>query len=161
MGGSGKICQIDESLLCHKPKNHRGRSSTYQIWCFGIVDTSTSPSKGYVEIVPNRSSAVLLPIISRVCRPGSIIYSDEWRAYNSISDFAHFTVNHSLNFVNPETGVHTQNIESYWNKIKLNFKTMKGVKKSDASSFLIEFMWRERVVGNSFLALLRLISSYF
>ena len=32
---------------------------------------------------------------------------------------AHATINHSVAFVVP-TGTHTQNIESYWNKAKIN-----------------------------------------
>ena len=39
----------------------------------------------------------------------------------------HETVNHSANFVDPGTGVHTQSIESYWAKTKYKFKIMKGV----------------------------------
>ena len=42
---------------------------------------------------------------------GSVIYSDEWRAYSGISrvpgkNYTHKTVNHySLNFVDPVTGI--------------------------------------------------------
>ena len=46
--------------------------------------------------------------------------------------------------VNPTTGVHTQNVESYWNRVKTKFKRMKGVQESMLSSYLDEFMWRER-----------------
>ena len=55
-----------------------------------------------------------------------------------------FTVNHSIHFRNPTTGVHTQNIESYWNRVKTKFKRMKGVQETMLSSHLDEFMWRER-----------------
>ena len=53
----------------------------------------------------------------------------------------HATVNHSLEFVNPVTGVHTQHVESYWNRVKMKFKRM-------ISSYLDEYMWRERQRGH-------------
>ena len=100
-----------------------------------------------MEIVENRSAEALLPIIKKVVRPGSIIHSDMWRAYINIErdlGFEHHTVNHSLHFVDPVTGIHTQSIESYWNKHKSEIKTMRGCKRSFLSSYLQEFMWRER-----------------
>ena len=35
-------------------------------------------------------------------------------------------------------------IESYWNRVKTKFKRMKGVQDTMLSSYLDEFMWRER-----------------
>ena len=42
--------------------------------------------------------------------------SDMWKAYDCLQDKdnAHLTVNHSLNFVDPNTGAYTQKIESTW-----------------------------------------------
>ena len=54
--------------------------------------------------------------------------------------------NHSLHFVDPATGVHRQNIESYWSRVKRRFKRMKGVHQSMMPAYLDEFMWRERGV---------------
>ena len=145
LGGPGIIVQIDESLFRHKPKYHRGRPPRSEQWVFGMVDTSTSPATGYMELVEKRDAATLLPIINRIVRPGSIIHSDQWRAYNRISDtFQHEKVNHSENFVDPDTGVHTKNIESYWNKAKTRFKRMKGVAADQLESYLDEIMWRDR-----------------
>ena len=56
----------------------------------------------------------------------------------------HDMVNHSLNFVDPVTGMHTQNVESYWSRVKTRFKRMKGVHAEMLTSYMDEFMWRER-----------------
>ena len=69
----------------------------------------------------------------------------------------HQVVNHSLHFVDPVTGVHTQNIESYWNRVKTKFKRMKGVHETMLDSYLDEFMWRERHGRTPTLALNSLI----
>ncbi|KCZ78577.1 hypothetical protein H311_00384 [Anncaliia algerae PRA109] len=116
LGGVGKSCQIIESLFCHKVKEYRGRSSVEQLWVFGIVDPSYTLARGYMEIVPDRSAATLLPIIKRIFHTGIIIQSDEWAAHDQIYQklgFIPYSVNHSLYFVESNTGIHTKNIESY------------------------------------------------
>ena len=57
---------------------------------------------------------------------------------------SHGTVNHSVCFVDPTSGVHTQHIESYWGRAKLKRKRMKGCHAHQLPSYLDEFMWRER-----------------
>ena len=54
--------------------------------------------------VQQRDAATLLPIVQNFVRPGSIVYSDEWAAYNQLAATAacqHQTVNHSIHFVDP------------------------------------------------------------
>ena len=70
--------------------------------------------------VPDRSTATLLPIIQTFVLPGTTIYSDEWASYNILNHtgFIHQTVNHSENFVDPLSGVHTQKIEGSWGGVK-------------------------------------------
>ena len=76
-----------------------------------------------MEIVPQRDAATLLPIIQAHVANGTIIHSDQWAAYNRVASIpgvaSHASVNHSINFVDPSTGVHTQNIESYWNSVSV------------------------------------------
>jgi hypothetical protein len=86
-------------------------------------------------------------LIQRVVKPGTIIHSNQWKVYHNISSrlqLSHGTVNHSLNFVDPATGIHTQAIESYWAKAKQKFKEMKGVSSHLLPSYLDERMWRDR-----------------
>ena len=170
LGGPGVIVQIDESLYRHKPKvswscrldvrisliilfwsllqNHRGRATANEVWVFGLADTSYTPALGYMEVVQHRDAATLLPIIQAHTRPGTVIHSDEWAAYNNVQTLptvaVHQTVNHSLEFVNSTTGAHTQNVESYWNRSKTKIKRMKGCHQQMIPSYLDEFMWRER-----------------
>jgi hypothetical protein len=64
-------------------------------------NTSTKLAVAYMQTVAKRDAATLLPIIQKVVRPGSIVYSDEWRAYRQIQPklgLQHETVNHSVNF---------------------------------------------------------------
>ena len=54
------------------------------------------------------------------------------------------TMNHSVTFVDPVTGVHTNHIDSYWNCVKQKLKRMKGCARPMLAGYLDEFMWRER-----------------
>ena len=117
------------------------------MWVFGLVDTSHTPALGYMEVVQSRDAATLLPIIQAHVAPGTVVHTDQWRAYYQVSNLppvtSHHTVNHSVNFVDPVTGVHTQHVESYWNRVKLKWKSMKGCHAHQVPSYLDEFMWRE------------------
>ena len=62
---------------------------------------------------------------------------------------SHRTVNHSINFVEPITGVHTQNIESYWNVKKTLIKKMRGCQRKLLHWYLQEYMWRDRFDRNN------------
>ena len=79
-----------------------------------------------MELVPNRQAATLLPIVQAHVARGKTVYFDEWSAYRQLTRLpqvaSHGTVNHSLCFIDPVTGVHTQNIELYWKKAKFKLK---------------------------------------
>ena len=115
IGGVGTTVEIDESKL-FKRKYNRGRFLSMQEgWAFGGVCRETF--KKFVELVPDRSEATLLPIIQRHIKPGTHIMSDEWRAYFNLNKYGyiHDKINHSENFVNPEDpNIHTQRIENAW-----------------------------------------------
>ena len=124
-------------------QNHRGRPPRQQIWVFGMADTSQSPALGVMKIVSNRSAQTLVPVMQQHLRSGTTVHSDEWAAYSRVQQrlpavSTHGVVNHSLHFVDPATGVHTQNVESYWNRVKTKFKRMKGVHETMLSSYLDE-----------------------
>ena len=145
LGGYGQVVEIDESLFA-RVKHNKGKDlKRKHIWVFGLVDRSTS--KVYFQIVPNRKAETLLSIIYDHVQPGTLIYSDCWSAYNKISylhqnQIKHQTVNHSCNFVCPQTMACTNTIESLWNTAKIKFKEMRGCNRLYIQSYLDEFMWR-------------------
>ena len=148
LGGLNVVVQIDESLFV-KAKYHLGHALYRpQRWVFGIYDTNSR--QGYLTFVASRDEQTLLPIIQQIVLPGSIIHSDEWRAYNGIrrlphpQPYRHHTVNHSAHFVDPITGVHTNHVEAMWSRAKRKFKSMNGTYDQLIPSYLDEFMWRER-----------------
>ena len=100
-----------------------------------------------MQIVPRRDAATLLPIIQQHVVNGTTVWSDEWAAYNNVATLPnvvnHDTVNHSVEFVAP-SGVHTQNIESYWDRVKIKLKRMRSCHEHQLASYLDEFMYRER-----------------
>ena len=71
---------------------------------FGGTEEGTRNS--FLVEVNTRDAHTLLPIISKYINAGSVIYSDEWKAYKGIKDvtgknYTHLTVNHSREFINP------------------------------------------------------------
>lgn len=142
LGGPNRIVQIDESVIARR-KFNVGRLVPPR-WVFGAYDVETGV--GYVQLVPDRSAATLLPIIANVVAPGSIIHSDCWRAYANVAQlgYQHGMVNHSIEFVDNATGVHTNNVERYWALVKLKIKRVSGSSEALLPSYLDEFMWRER-----------------
>ena len=115
-------------------------------WVFGLFDTQFTPARPYLQLVRRRNAATLLPIIQAKVQPGSLVYSDQWAAYRNIQrrlGLYHRAVNHSLHFVDPATGVHTQHAESGWCGAKDRFKRMKGnTNPNFLQEYLQEFMWR-------------------
>ena len=114
-----------------------------------------------MQIVPCRDAATL---ITACVASGTQVHSDQWRAYNgvgSLPGITHSTVNHSLHFVDPSTGTHTQNVESYCNRVKQKFKRMKGCHGHQLPSYLDEFMWRERHGGDTFYNIIRNIAQQY
>ena len=79
--------------------------------------------------------------------PGTTIYSDCWKAYSSLNKegFSHLTVNHSINFVDPETGTHTNTIESTWRALK------KSLPKHGTTKGLYDTYFAQYCVRKQFL----------
>ena len=162
LNGRNHVFSIETSKSL--PQFHRGRRSRESSWVFGIVTTEFSPARGYFQVVERRDRASVLPIIQRCLLPRSVVHTDDWGAYHRLDHFLpnvaqHEVVVHARNFVDPDTGVHTQNIESAWSTMKQGIKARKGIRRCDLKAFLDERMWPQwRGDGNVMQNILEVLS---
>ena len=153
------MVQIDESKF-GKRKHHRGHR-VEGAWVFGGAE-DTPERKFFAVIVDKRDTNTLIPLIKKFIAKGSIIISDEWPAYNTISqleghDYKHETVNHSKFYVDPDTGACTNGIEGTWAGVKRMVPIRKRNKKQ-LQNCLFEFIWRRNNEGNLWNAIMRALA---
>ena len=117
IGGPDQIVKIDEALIGRR-KYNKGRF-VGKTWVLGMI---SADGQARFEVVRNRKAATLEAAIVRNVARGSIVHTDEWRAYSRLKarGYTHATVNHTERFVSPD-GVHTQRIESQWRQIRRRF----------------------------------------
>jgi transposase-like protein len=159
IGGPNIVVEIDEAKF-GKRKYHRGHK-VEGVWVVGGVER-TAEKKIFVKVVRDRSSEILSQIILEHVKNGSVVFSDMWKGYNDLKrlGFIHKTVNHSKNFKDPETGVHTNTIEGTWNGIKLGIPP-RNRNKDSVSGHLIEFVWRRKNEANLWNGLLNALKTTY
>lgn len=146
IGGVGHTVQIDESFFSGTRKYHRGRvvGGMDQPWVLGLMDINTT--RVVMISLPNRTAETLVPLIEQHVRPRTRIITDGWLGYTqlsqSLNNYIHEVVNHTENFVDPQTGAHTQNIEGFWTHSKMKYKASRGFSANVRLNYLDEIQWR-------------------
>lgn len=131
--------EVDESYFGGTRKGKRGRGAAGKVPVFGLLKRG---GRVYTKIIPDASSATLIPIIERKVIPDSIVYSDCWRAYNvlDVSEFKHYRINHSKLFADKKN--HINGIENFWNQAKRHLRKFNGIPRQNFGLFLKECEWR-------------------
>ncbi len=131
--------EVDESYFGGRRKGMRGRGAAGKVPVFGLLKRG---GRVYTKIIPDASSATLIPIIERKVIPDSIVYSDCWRAYNvlDVSAFKHYRINHSKLFADKKN--HINGIENFWNQAKRHMRKFNGIPRQNFGLFLKECEWR-------------------
>lgn len=116
LGVNGGLVEVDETFIGTR-KYNRGRNRNTQ-WIVGMLERKTNNIR--FEKVDHRDSLTLLNVLKKYIHPNATIVTDFWKGYKDVKTyfFDHKTVNHSQNFISPETGAHTQTIESHWRLLK-------------------------------------------
>ena len=139
---SGEI-EIDESYFgAKRVRGKRGRGAVNKTPVFGMLKRD---GKVYTQIVKNCSANELIPILSEFSElDSSTIYSDCWKAYDGLVDYAalaHYRVKHSKNeFANGKN--HINGIENFWGYAKHRLSKFKGIKKKNFLLHLKECEFR-------------------
>ena len=144
IGGPNCTVEVDESKF-GKRKYNRGRVVEGQ-WVVGGICRETGEI--FVALCPDnkRDSATLISIIEQHVDERSAVITDCWKAYSQLEqqNWCHLTVNHSVNFVDPTTGAHTQNIENTWWQMKRNLPSTHG---GNLLLHFAQYLWRRKFTG--------------
>ncbi|KAF0763162.1 Myb DNA-bind 2 domain-containing protein [Aphis craccivora] len=132
-----KRLNFDESKFGRR-KYHRGHHVEGQ-WVFGGVERETG--RCFLVPVEKRDKDTLLTIIKDWILPGTLIISDCWK-FNVFRGYSHLTVNHSIEFKNPESA-HTNNIEGMWCHTNASI-TQYSRKKHFYAGYLAKYMFLKR-----------------
>ena len=113
-----------------------------------LVDTNRLGEEDFWLIlhVDRWDAATLLPIIQQWVAPGSTVWTDMWGVYNQLQNmgFQHKTMNHSLHFVAPNTGMTTNRLEAMWSRAKDKFKAGRGPRNREmVADYMAEFTWNQ------------------
>jgi hypothetical protein len=113
IGREGKVVETGESKF-GKRKYNRGWKVEGQ-WVFGGIEWGSG--KTFLVAVHNRM-AETVAVIKEWILPGTTVVTAGRHMLVSRRNGLNTTVNHSLSFVNPTTGAHTNTIESTWKHMK-------------------------------------------
>lgn len=136
MGGPEVHLEIYESKFGKRmvSEGHRVEGQ----WVFGGFERYS----GEIFMVPveKRDRSTLLPIIEKWIVSGTTLHSDFWKAYNYPNDGGQnqLKVNHSIEFVELESGACTNHIEASWRAAKKHCDTG-GCKKEFFGGYFTKY----------------------
>ncbi|KAI5148065.1 hypothetical protein ENBRE01_0079 [Enteropsectra breve] len=107
-------------------------------------------------VLDNRTRETLDQIIGENVSNDSIVNIDGWKGYNGMRFIfkRHGTVNHSLYYKDPTTGVHTNTIEGSWLGVKMHIPPRERT-KDKVQLYLVRYMLIKNAIGHPFLELLK------
>jgi transposase len=140
---NGAPVEMDEAYIGGREKWTPGRPSetSKKAPVFGMVQR-----RGRVVALATQSvkSATLLPHVQERVLPGTMIYSDEFRGYDPLTQmgYGHQRIRHSEK-VYVSGDVHTNTIEGFWSLVKRGIDGVyHSVSKKHLQGYLNEYAWR-------------------
>ena len=155
---SGEI-ELDESYFGGRRKGKRGRGAAGKSVVFGLLERD---GRVYTRVVDAVSKEILMDVIRKKARKGSVYYTDQFRSYNSLKRYGkHYTIQHTKEFKKNKKGrsIHINGIEGFWSFAKHGLYNYRGVSQSNFPLYLKEMEYRYNHRSDNLLQLL--IHLYF
>jgi transposase len=135
----GGEVELDESYFGGRRKGNRGRGAAGKVPVFGILERKGTVK---VEIVPNVRAETILGITVKTVRRGSIVYTDRYKAYDSLMfcGYRHLSLDHKKHFSRGK--VYINGLEGFWSWAKERLIKHHGISPKWFPFYLKELEFR-------------------
>ena len=114
-----------------------------------------------IQMLPNVQQVTIQPVMTKVIKPGSLIYTDEYNIYDRLEQwgYQHKSVNHSAGeYARDEDGdgfheIHVNTIEGFWSLLRSWLRPHRGISQEKLPCYLalFEFIHNVRRRGKALL----------
>jgi len=141
--------ELDESYFGGKRKGKRGRGAGGKTIVFGILERGGKVSVSIVKDV--KAESLLGETVKRV-RRGSIVYTDQWKGYDSLMfcGYKHLNIDHQFKF--KQGKVYINGVEGFWSFAKERLIKHHGISKEKFLYYIKEMEWRYNNRGKDLYA---------
>ncbi len=133
--------EVDESYFgARRVRGKQGRGASGKTPVIGLLKRD---GRVFAKVVHDCSRKELLPIIKGQILEDATVYTDGWKAYDSLlrEGYKHHRVHHHKDeFARGKN--HVNGIESFWSYVKFRMTKLRGVKKEKFVIHLMESAWR-------------------
>lgn len=137
-----------------KGKRGRGTLADEKAPILGMIQRG---GEVVLKMLPNVQQKTIKPIITKVIKEGSLLYTDEYNIYNKLKkwNYFHKTVNHGAGeYARDEDGdgfheVHVNTMEGFWSLLRSWLRPHRGISQEKLPYYLgfFEFIHNQRKRG--------------
>jgi transposase-like protein len=141
-----------------KGKRGRGTLADEKPPVLGMIQRN---GEVFIQMMPNVQQVTIKPVMTKVIKPGSMVYTDEYDIYSRLPEwgYQHKSVNHSAGeYARDEDGdgfheVHVNTMEGFWSLLRSWLRPHRGISQEKLPVYLgfFEFIHNVRQRGKALL----------